>query len=342
MNLWLIFLTGLTTGGLTCLAVQGGLLASMIASREEEDLEKKIKSKHTTVPILMFLLAKLVAYTILGIFLGLLGSFFKVNSILNALMQILVGLFMIVTALRILDAHPFFRNFVLTTPRFITKYIRNRSRSADYFAPLFLGFLTIFIPCGTTQAMEVLAIGSGKPIYGGLIMFSFILGTSPLFFILGSLATKIGDSLHRKFLKAAAILILLLGVLAVDTGLVLAGSPISISTLKDVIVVESSAQSASPDEAKVVGGYQYVDINAQINGYFPNEVTVKKGIPVRMKFITNKTYGCSRGIVIPSLGLRDVLPETGEQVYEFTPTQEGMIPYSCGMGMYKGKIIVKG
>ena len=30
--MWLAFLTGLATGGLSCLAVQGGLLASSIAS----------------------------------------------------------------------------------------------------------------------------------------------------------------------------------------------------------------------------------------------------------------------------------------------------------------------
>ncbi len=33
-NLLAIFLTGLITGGLTCMAVQGGLLAATIAQRE--------------------------------------------------------------------------------------------------------------------------------------------------------------------------------------------------------------------------------------------------------------------------------------------------------------------
>ena len=39
MNLWIIFLTGLTTGGLACLAVQGGLLTSVIANQKEQELE---------------------------------------------------------------------------------------------------------------------------------------------------------------------------------------------------------------------------------------------------------------------------------------------------------------
>lgn len=34
MNLFVIFLTGLTTGGLSCLAMQGGLLASVIANQK--------------------------------------------------------------------------------------------------------------------------------------------------------------------------------------------------------------------------------------------------------------------------------------------------------------------
>ena len=33
MNLWAVFLTGLTVGGLSCMAVQGGFLASVISTR---------------------------------------------------------------------------------------------------------------------------------------------------------------------------------------------------------------------------------------------------------------------------------------------------------------------
>jgi len=40
MNLWIIFLTGLTTGGLSCLAVQGGLLTSIIANQKEGESDE--------------------------------------------------------------------------------------------------------------------------------------------------------------------------------------------------------------------------------------------------------------------------------------------------------------
>ena len=66
MDLGVIFFTGLTVGGLTCLAVQGGLLASVIAAREEEEVEKHVNGKNTILPSLTFLAAKLVAYSLLG------------------------------------------------------------------------------------------------------------------------------------------------------------------------------------------------------------------------------------------------------------------------------------
>ena len=76
INLISVFLTGLLTGGLTCLAVQGGLLAATIAQREEQRLKEKAQETGDAIPILSFLLSKLLAYTILGMVLGWLGSLF--------------------------------------------------------------------------------------------------------------------------------------------------------------------------------------------------------------------------------------------------------------------------
>src|SRR5262245_16527971 len=45
-RLMVAFITGLTTGGLSCLAVQGGLLASSLARQIEQDyLEQSIQPK---------------------------------------------------------------------------------------------------------------------------------------------------------------------------------------------------------------------------------------------------------------------------------------------------------
>ena len=77
------FITGLTTGGLSCLAMQGGLLASSLAHQIEQDyvgqsINSKQKQKtpvrtNTVFPIFLFLVAKVIAYTLLGALLGWLG-----------------------------------------------------------------------------------------------------------------------------------------------------------------------------------------------------------------------------------------------------------------------------
>ena len=60
---------------------------------------------------------------------------------------------MIGNALRMFNVHPIFRYFSVEPPKFITRYIRRTAKGTDTATPLFLGALTVFIPCGVTQAM---------------------------------------------------------------------------------------------------------------------------------------------------------------------------------------------
>jgi sulfite exporter TauE/SafE len=93
-QLIIAFITGLTTGGLSCLAVQGGLLTSSLEQQLEQQLDLQIEQEiaarrarrsgknrnrvlahpRLALPILLFLAAKLAAYTVLGFLLGALGS----------------------------------------------------------------------------------------------------------------------------------------------------------------------------------------------------------------------------------------------------------------------------
>ena len=93
MNLWVIFITGLTVGGLTCLAVQGGLLASVIAAHEEDEIEKGINTKNPLLPTLAFLTTKLITYTILGALLGAFGGTIGINETTQTVMQLVAGIY---------------------------------------------------------------------------------------------------------------------------------------------------------------------------------------------------------------------------------------------------------
>jgi len=328
-NLLPIFLTGLITGGLTCLAVQGGLLASTIAMQEEEKLKAKTKRYGNVLPISAFLISKLVAYTVFGFLLGWFGSLFQISLTTQVIMQLAVVIFMLGTAANILEIHPIFRYFAIQPPRFLMRQIRNQSKSKSIFAPAFLGSLTVFIPCGTTQAMMALAIASGSPVGGSLIMFAFILGTTPLFFILGYFATKLGDVYQKRFMRIAAIALILLAIFNLRNTLSLAGLNLSLNLGQDKTTFENQAVTDNPT------------IEFMQNGYSPANVAVKAGSKVNLTLKNISGAGCIQSFVIPKLGIQKVVQVGGSETVTFTaPSEKGQIVFMCGMGMYKGVINV--
>ncbi|HUG33323.1 MAG TPA: sulfite exporter TauE/SafE family protein, partial [Anaerolineales bacterium] len=276
------FITGLTTGGLSCLAVQGGLLASSLAHQIEQDyLEqahiKKQGKRHqpqpqkrtnTVLPILFFLLAKLVAYTLLGVLLGWVGSFLTLSPLTRAILMIAIGVFMVGNALRMFNVHPIFRYFDIEPPKFITRYIRRTAKGTEAFTPLFLGALTVFIPCGVTQAMMAAALATGSPVTGAAMMFAFILGTSPVFFIVAYLTTELGARTEKFFMRFVAIAVLILGIITLDGGLNLMGSPLSFQNLSRSLLpsdsIASPQVSSSPTESD-----DSIVLFVQNEGYFP-------------------------------------------------------------------------
>ena len=329
VNLVTIFLTGLVTGGLTCLAVQGGLLASTVALEEQEKLKEKTKKRGSVFPIVIFLISKLGAYTFLGLLLGWFGSLFQLSLTAQIVMQVVVIVFMLGTALNILDIHPIFRYFVIQPPRFITRRLRNQSKRKSIFTPAILGAFTVFIPCGTTQAMMALAIGSGSALFGALILFAFILGTTPLFFILGYFAVKLGGVYQRRFMKIAAVALFLLVFF----------------NLKNVLGLAGVNFNLSLPQSQNTGTQAVVDNNPTIEfretSYSPRKITVAAGSKVKLTLKNVSGGGCIQSFVIPKLGIQKVVKVGSFEVVEFTaPSTKGQLAFMCSMGMYRGVIDV--
>jgi uncharacterized protein len=335
INLWTIFLTGLLAGGLSCLAVQGGLLATTIAQREEEELKEKNKITGNALPLLAFLISKLIAYTFLGFLLGWLGSILQLSITLQIIMQLAVVIFMVGTAFSILDVHPIFRYFIIQPPKSLTKLVRNQSKNKSIFAPALLGALTVFIPCGITQAMMALSIGSGSPFLGAAILFAFVLGTSPLFFILGYFATKLGEAMNRKFMKVAAITLILLAIFNLNNILSLAGSTLTLNSLSQQ---SNTSKTVAADDKPS----QNIIIDIEKSGYVPNQITVKAGTTVSFKVKNNGTYTCASALTIPSYNIQKVIQAGDVDTFSLKmPNKPTQIPFSCSMGMYRGVINVK-
>lgn len=339
MDLGVVFLTGLTVGGLTCLVVQGGLLASVIAAREEEEVEEGINTRNRVFPTLAFLLTKLIAYTALGFILGAFGGAIGINQNVQIVMQFIAGSYMIAIALNLLNIHPIFRYAVIQPPRFLFRKVRDQSKSKDLFAPAFLGAMTVFIPCGTTLAMEALAISSTSSIQGASIMAAFVLGTFPVFFGVGFITSLLGDNFRTRFLRIAAIGVFYLGITSITGSLTAAGYPISVGDSVNQIVRVFTVNNYSQNNTVPIS--QNPEIYVTASGYSPNYVRVRKGTPVTLKLIGRDAYSCAVAFRIPSLGLSATLQGPNDvKELTFTPEKSGRIPFSCSMGMYTGVIEV--
>jgi sulfite exporter TauE/SafE len=327
-NFWLPFITGLTTGGVSCFAVQGSLLTTALAVEEEVDISQKIKTQALAV----FLIAKLIAYTLLGLLLGLIGESLIISSKVQGWFQIFIGAYMLITAANLINLHPFFKHFIIQPPKFAFRFLRNRSKVNSFFTPVTLGALTILIPCGVTQAMMLLAISASNPLTSTIILSSFILGTIPVFFIIGLAANEL---LRRKvFSIVAALVVAGLGLFSINSGQILRGSVHTIQNYWNVVFADSSGNAGQ--EAGIKNGVQEVTINVTSHGYSSNIKQLKIGVPVKLTLITDSAAGCARTFTIPNYNIRKVLPVTGSETVEFTPNKLGNLTYTCSMGMYSG------
>ena len=75
--------------------------------------------------------------------------------------------------------------------------------------------------------------------------------------------------------------------------------------------------------------------------YNPDVIVVEHGKPVRLTFLRQETAACSEEVVFPDFARRAQLPE-GELIpVDFTPEREGDYEFTCGMGMLRGKVVVR-
>jgi len=339
MNFLLAFITGLTTGGLGCLAVQGGLLTSSLAYQIEQDLQVHQQSStqkfkpHIAQPIFLFLIAKLVAYTLLGGLFGAVGSVLQLTPAMSAVLYLAIGIFMVGNGLRMLNVHPIFRFFVLEPPASLRRFIRRKSKDgASLITPLFLGVLTIFLPCGVTQAMLAAALGSGSALQGAVLMFAFILGTSPVFFSVAYFATRLGAVVEKYFTRIVAVMMLVLGLVSVDAGLNLSGSPVSFTSL-----FNSAANSLHLAGMVEQSGFA---IQVTEDGYSPQILHLPANKAVSLEWVTADTKSCARSVVVPGLNYQKILPTTGRIRWEIPPQPKGsVIRYTCSMGMYPSQLV---
>jgi len=94
-----------------------------------------------------------------------------------------------------------------------------------------------------------------------------------------------------------------------------------------------AAQTAS-------GGVQEVDVTVK-GGYQPASIIVKAGQLVRLNFTRREASTCGEEVIIPAFGKRAHLPENRTVMVEVKPETPGEYEFTCGMSMYRGRLVAE-
>lgn len=318
LSLPLVFILGIIASTSTCMATAGALYLSIA------------KSKNDWSTAISFNLGRVLSYFLFGLIFGFLGKTLITSVYFGGTLTLIIAILMIFLGLDMANIFSWQRFFGFNTGS-IFEFFEEKLRKYPRKLPFFLGGLTYLLPCGFTQSVQVYVMGLGNPWLSAFYMMVFALGTVPLLMMINLALNIRQSSFYQYFLKVMGVLVFFVGISYISNFLTL----FNLNFLDTIF----SKNNLKINNVEIIDGKQIIKMNVVSSGYEPNNLVVKKNIPV--KWIVNgvNVLGCQGYLVVPSLGISQVLKE-GENVFEFTPNEEKPIYFSCGMGMYRGKIEV--
>lgn len=302
----MLFITGLLTS-LHCISMCGAI--NMVAVINQ-NTNKRLK-----IPI-FYNLGRIISYTLLGAFTGLIGNIISINKTVMGIIIIMSAIIMFFMSLNMLG--------VLNLKNI--KIPRTKLKVKSSFV---IGLLNGIMTCGPLQAMQVYALSTSSPIKEALSMLIFRLGTVPLMLTTGIVLNITKGKTKVLLNKIASVLILILSITMLNRGL----------TSLEINIVTPSNNYTNYEKATLKKNYQVVKINLDYDNY--KDILVQKDIPVKLiiNVEKDKLTGCNNQILINKFGIKKDLQE-GENIIEFTPSKLGDYTYTCWMNMIKNNIKV--
>ena len=320
LNLLTVLFLGLVASISTCMATSGALFLSTIG-KKTNNLKQAI----------YFSLGRVISYGFFGFIAGLVGGVIITNLKFGTGLTLLAAIFMILLGLDMLKILSFASIIPFGITSNIFRKLEHSLIKDPHKSAFFLGMITYFLPCGFTQATQVYALGLASPWQSALTMVIFAVGTAPAIVFIGSLKGLLKSTFYRYFMKTVAVGVLVLGVYYASNFFSIYGVDFGFNKVN----------KGTYSDVKILEGKQIINMDVVSSGYIPNYFSVKKGIPVKWIVNGKNVFGCQGYFVVPSLNIQKAL-EPGENIFEFTPKDLGFINFSCGMGMYRGRIeIVK-
>lgn len=76
-------------------------------------------------------------------------------------------------------------------------------------------------------------------------------------------------------------------------------------------------------------------------GYTPDLIVADEGVPIRLTFLRTESGACSERVIFADFHKSVELPEGKNVALELPAAKVGEYPFQCGMGMLRGKLVVR-
>lgn len=332
MDLGIVFIAGLTLGGLSCSLIQIGLFSSGVSNVSQ--------SKKMYWDIASFLLTRIIVAMLLGLGLGFLGTSFLIPDTFKLFFQLLAGIIMVITALSFVNINlPEVKSISVFWKK-ISQVVFGLINKHSYISPILLGVISLFIPCGAMLAVESAALVTGNPFQSAILLGVFVLGTVPAFLGISLLGNFVKSKFRRFFYMLLGSFLFIFGLLTINGVLVLANSPITLQKIYEYSPIQINSENELLTGVLNDEGKRVVTIDVYPEGYTPTSVTVGLGEQVQLILQTHGIYNCSSMFKIPAQDISVQLPPDGIQIVEFSADKVGTMQFSCATGLKTGTIQV--
>ena len=328
-------LVGLTAGFSTCMALIGGLVISVASKYAENHPTETALQKFR--PHLFFNAGRIVSFIAFGAIMGAIGSAFALKGSLLGLLTIAVGAVMLVLGLQLTEIFPRITRG-LTLPSGLAKRLginTRKEREYSHKNAFLMGAATFFLPCGFTQAMQLLAVSTGNPLQAAVIMGAFAIGTTPGLLTLGGLTSVVKGAFAQRFFRIVGVLVVAMALINFTNGFTLAGLNRFLDSSKPMVNTAVQQQSS---EGSVVLNTTFKLKEDIVPSTFTAKVGQKTTLVVDVK---EDGQGCMSTIMIIGLDDSPQYLKKGKKIeLTFTATKPGTYTIACAMGVPRGSITV--
>ena len=120
-----------------------------------------------------------------------------------------------------------------------------------------------------------------------------------------------------------------------------ARSIVSLFAFASVLALGRAADAGPPAAGSSTPATSTIRVIVDSKGFTPGSIEVKKGQPVTLEFFRTTDATCAKEVVVPALSVRKPLPLNTPVDIAFPADQATTYAFACGMGMFKGSVVVR-